>query len=140
MAFFVFRSFLIVILAIVFVYASIHKILEPSVFASQVAKFEILPLALISPFAYTLPILELLSGLAIFYKRTRFSALLLQFFMMLSFLIALSIALWTGKEINCGCFNAEQAVSLSKLLLDTILLCIIMGLLYFEYQNQQSTK
>jgi uncharacterized membrane protein YphA (DoxX/SURF4 family) len=91
----------------VFLAACWHKILHPDAFALDVATYEILPLQLINLQALVLPWVELFVGfMLILGWRVRAAALLVNA-MMVSFIIALSIALARGLDMGCGCFASE---------------------------------
>lgn len=93
----------------VFIYACIHKIAHPGVFALDIATYDILPLSLINPMAIGLPWIELIAGvLLVIGWRTRGAALAVAG-MMVMFIIAILLALAAGLDMSCGCF-ASQAV------------------------------
>ena len=126
-----------VIISGVFIYASIHKIIHPLDFAKQVALFEILPISLIYPFSFTLPILELICGLLIWIPKTRIPANLLNAFMVVLFIIAISYALLLGKDLNCGCFGNEDRIGIPKLIIDVGLLLIIIYCLKIDLMKEK---
>ncbi len=96
-------------LAWVFIYACVHKIAHPGVFALDIATYDILPLALINPMAVGLPWIELVAGvLLVIGWRTRGAALAVAG-MMVMFIVAIALALAAGLDMSCGCF-ASQAV------------------------------
>lgn len=96
-------------LAWVFIYACLHKIAHPGVFALDVATYDILPLALINPVALTLPYVELLAGVLLVVGWRSRGAALAVLGMMVVFIAALGVALAKGLDMSCGCF-ASQAV------------------------------
>jgi uncharacterized membrane protein YphA (DoxX/SURF4 family) len=98
-------------LGIVFIYASLHKIAHPKIFAIDVATYDMLPLAAINLFAIGLPYLEIVTGVMfVIGLRTRAAALLISA-MMLMFLIAVSYALYSGIDTSCGCFASQSMES-----------------------------
>jgi len=109
-----------------FIFASWFKIASPKEFAVLVAQYQFLPHDLINPFALLMPQLEFWTGLAlILTPYTRENALML-LCMFLSFIIALSYALWHDLGIVCGCFAIAGAQDKSEtwtsLIRDIILL------------------
>ncbi len=91
----------------VFLLACWFKIVDPELFALDVATYQILPLSLVNLQALVLPWVELLAGLLLVLGlRTRAAALLVTGMMMM-FLVALLIALSRGQEMGCGCFANE---------------------------------
>lgn len=130
------------IISIVFIYASIHKIINPQEFAKQVVAYELLPLFLVYPFSYALPFLELICGILIWVPYTKLSANILNALMVILFMVAISYALILGKDINCGCFGNDEPIGISKLLIDAGLLMIIMYCLRHDHlqENQLFKK
>ena len=98
-----------VYLALVFIFACIHKIAHPEDFAVDVATYQILPTILVNPMAVILPFIEAATGaLLLVGYRTKGAALLI-FGMMLMFTVAVSIALARGFDMSCGCFASKGA-------------------------------
>ena len=96
-------------LGLLFVGASLHKIVEPSSFALDVATYDILPLMLVNLVALVLPWVELLAGgMLVAGWRVRAAALLVAA-MMVVFLAALGVALSRGLDMSCGCFASQGA-------------------------------
>ncbi len=126
------------LISVVFIYASIHKIQHPLEFAKQVAMYDILPLPIVYPFSFILPFLELICGVLVWVPKVKVSANIWNLFMMLLFIIAISYALFTGKDINCGCFGASDRIDISKLLMDAGLFLIIIWVLRFDLLKEKA--
>lgn len=93
----------------VFVYACIHKIAHPGVFALDIATYDILPLELVNIMAITLPWIELCAGVMLIVGfRTRGAALAV-LGMMVMFIVAILMALGKGLDMSCGCFASQAA-------------------------------
>jgi uncharacterized membrane protein YphA (DoxX/SURF4 family) len=93
------------ILGGVFIYASIDKIAYPKEFASIVVRYQILPEKLAIYFAFLLPWIELFLGILVilgFFVRESASSLS---FLVLIFMIAITIRSLAGPIGNCGCFS-----------------------------------
>jgi uncharacterized membrane protein YphA (DoxX/SURF4 family) len=91
-----------------FVAAGALKALDPSSFANDVARYGLVPDALINVFALALPWIELLAGgLLVVGAWTRAGALVIAA-LNAAFLVAVSVALARGLEV-CGCFGAAVA-------------------------------
>lgn len=90
----------------IFIYAGALKLQAPQAFADSIATFQLLPVELIGIVAIALPILEIITGLALvvglFQRRASFAALI----MALVFGLALGSALFRGLEVDCGCFGS----------------------------------
>ena len=95
-------------LGALFVYSALAKISDPEDFARAVMRYGVLPDFTLGLFSLTMPMLELLAGLAmLFTKWLRESALIVSG-MLAMFIVALVQALARGLEISCGCFGVPS--------------------------------
>jgi len=93
---------------LVFIYASLDKIIDPAGFAKAVNNYHILPNDIISMFALILPWAELLCGVALILGlATRASAQILTVLTAI-FIVAIVSALVRGLNIDCGCFSTSS--------------------------------
>jgi putative oxidoreductase len=111
-----------------FVYASIHKIMDPAEFAVAIRNYMIVPPAWSNILALTLPWIEIgAGGFLILGIQTRPAALVTTG-MLGVFLGALIYAYSIGLDIDCGCFSSAAAstgrVGLYHLVRDTSLFLI----------------
>jgi len=91
-----------------FLYASIHKIVQPGEFAKQVYGYDLLPGEVINGFAMFLPWLEAVAGgLLIAGAFTRGAGLAIAG-MLVVFLVAVGYNVSLGKEFDCGCFQTAE--------------------------------
>jgi len=97
------------VLGITFIYASLDKIAHPEQFARIIYNYKILPHFLINVFAVTLPWVELIAGLFLILGIFTESASLLVSFLFIIFIIATSVNLFRGVDLNCGCFSTDPA-------------------------------
>ena len=97
------------ILGVTFIYASLDKIAHPEQFARIIYNYKILPPFLINIFAVTLPWVEFLTGLFLIFGIFTESASLLICFLFIIFIIATSINIFRGIDLNCGCFSTDPA-------------------------------
>jgi uncharacterized membrane protein YphA (DoxX/SURF4 family) len=93
------------VMAGIFIYASIDKILHPAAFAKDVYNYQILPDALINLTALVLPWLELFLGLCLLAGIWLPGAVLTVNGLLVVFLAALVFNLARGLDVNCGCFG-----------------------------------
>jgi len=93
------------VMAGIFIYASIDKIAHPAAFAKDVYNYQILPDVLINLTALVLPWLELLLGLCLLAGIWLPGAVLTVNGLLLVFLAALVFNLARGLDVNCGCFS-----------------------------------
>ena len=123
------------LLAVVFIYAAVDKVLHPQQFRTIVENYQIFPALLSHYVAMFLPWFEIVCGLFLLigvYIKT--SAELLSG-LMLFFIAALISVLIRGLDINCGCFtlSAEgSVVSVFKIFEDFLLLGMLLGLVFFN--------
>jgi len=95
-------SFLI---AGIFIYAGILKILAPVGFARDIDNYKILPWPAAVAFGFFLPWLEVFCGLALIIRRSYRGALLILSGLTIVFVIASVVAKARGLDISCGCFG-----------------------------------
>lgn len=104
-------------LGALFIYSAFAKISDPDEFAYSVSRYEMLPDFTIGLFSLTMPMLELLAGLAmLFTKWLRESALLVSG-MLAMFIVALAQALARGLDISCGCFGVPSVGGQKEILM-----------------------
>ncbi len=122
-------------LGLTFIYASLDKIAHPDQFARIVYNYRILPHFLINIFAVTLPWVEFLTGLFLILGIFTESASLLASFLFIIFIVAISINLFKGIDLNCGCFSTDPAgkkEGASLLIRDFIYLFLAIMIFYFN--------
>lgn len=98
-----------VILGVVFIYASIHKMAEPASFAKIIYGYGLFPEASINILAIILPYIEFICGIMLIAGICPVSASVIITGMLLAFIIAISINLIRGHEFDCGCFSIKKA-------------------------------
>jgi hypothetical protein len=111
-------------LGCVFVYASIHKIIDPGAFAKIIYGYGLFPAIMINATAIVLPYIEFFAGLLLILGIfPRSSAVLIEG-LLLAFIIAISINLIRGHEFDCGCFSFhkenQDAAGLELLIRDVL--------------------
>lgn len=103
--------------------AGISKVVELETFRAQVAKYDVLPHALVRPFAYVLPFLEL--GIGVYLALGLFvrAAAAVACVLMVLFVIAQAQAWARGLVLDCGCFGsiAQQQVGFWSIVRDAAL-------------------
>jgi len=134
------------ILAFVFIYASLDKILHPGAFAKAVFNYQVLPGELINLTALILPWLELILGACLLLNRWMKGASCIAAVLMCVFMGLILFNLARGLDISCGCFStnpAEGPMDMLTLLRDMLFLCLAAGLAVltfykkaFHYSNQ----
>jgi hypothetical protein len=94
------------LVAAVFLLASVPKILNPAAFASAVYQMNLLPTLLVNPVAIYLPWIEFVSACAlVILPPARRGALALLGFLLAAFTLALMVNFVRGTAMSCGCFG-----------------------------------
>jgi putative oxidoreductase len=128
------------VLGATFIYASLDKIAHPEQFAKIVYNYKILPGFLINIFAVTLPWVEFLAGCFLILGIFTESASLLLSFLLVIFVVAISINLLKGVNLNCGCFSTDPAGKKEGVsLLFKDFLFLFMGLMVFFFNKGFAT-
>ena len=134
-----FNTTLIFLLAALFIYAGVGKIVNPADFVEDIDNYRILPYLLVSIAAIILPWLEVISGISLIWGKFRTGALFIILGLSVLFLIAISSALIRGLDISCGCFSANNEATRIGLLkfVENILLLCAATYLYFQSVNER---
>ena len=96
------------VLGAVFVYASWDKIQHPTAFAKQVYNYQMLPVMPSNLFAITLPWIELFAGVALIIGVLKSESSLLLSVLLVVFIGAISVNLYRGVDLDCGCFSTSE--------------------------------
>ncbi|MFW5836547.1 MAG: MauE/DoxX family redox-associated membrane protein [Desulfovibrionaceae bacterium] len=100
-----------IVLAGVFLYASIDKILHPADFAAIIKDYRVLPDVLINITAIILPWLELVLGVLLLTGRWLEGSLLLANALLVTFWSTLVFNYSRGLDVSCGCFSTQTSES-----------------------------
>lgn len=101
-------------IGVVFIYASYHKILHPADFAKVIYGYKLFPAEMINLTAIVLPYVELFCGVLLCAGVwTRSTALIINF-LLLCFIIAISVNLIRGHQFDCGCFSVQEQGDVSS--------------------------
>ncbi|RPH96228.1 DoxX family protein [candidate division KSB1 bacterium] len=102
-----------IVVAAVFIFAAVPKILDPTAFAKAVVNYRlVLPLigqGYVYPVAMFLPPLELVAAVALLFNRWRRAGSLVCGAMLLLFIVLIAQAMVRGFNIDCGCFGSGAA-------------------------------
>ena len=120
-----------VIVAGIFIYAGVLKVLDPVQFANDIDNYKILPWPISVALAFYLPWLEIFCGLALVVRFSYRGALSILTALILTFTLATVAAKVRGLDITCGCFgHASQNWSFpAHLATNLILLAVVIFLL-----------
>jgi uncharacterized membrane protein YphA (DoxX/SURF4 family) len=121
------------VLALLFLYAAIEKIIDPQTFATAIYYYQLMPDFAINLMAVVLPILELLLALSFVSGIYLRGASLISALLFLVFATALSINLARGLDISCGCFGKSSETINSLYLVRDLSLCLMsLFILFFD--------
>ena len=126
-----------VILGVTFVYASIHKLMHPFILVQTICSYNILPDDLINIFALTLPWLELSCGFFLIIGLFRQGSVLILNFLLILFFLAVSINLYRGSNISCGCFGMGAIDSLNFFHIAANVFLLAMGIQILLYDQKK---
>jgi uncharacterized membrane protein len=93
------------LIAALFLFAAITKLVDPSSFAQQIANYELTPWPATAVLAVFLPALELCVGICLLIGRWESGALIWLATLLTIFSGALLSAIVRGLSIDCGCFG-----------------------------------
>jgi len=128
-------------IAYTFIFASLDKIANPASFAKDISNYEITPYWTNNLVALTLPWVELICGILIIVglflfinKKSNFidvpnNIIIL---MLLWFVFILSIAVYKGLDIDCGCGISEDKTTPMQRLIEDIYLLLITFFIKFR--------
>ena len=94
-----------VIVAGIFIYAGVLKMVDPVQFASDLDNYKILPWPVSVALAFYLPWLEIFCGLALIVRYFYRGAISILMILILVFTLATIAAKIRGLDITCGCFG-----------------------------------
>jgi putative oxidoreductase len=127
------RFVLRILIAVLFLFAAITKLFDPSSFAQQIANYQLTPWPGTAALAVFLPALELCVGICLLFGRWESGALVWLAVLLAIFSGALLSATVRGLGIDCGCFgrSLENTGTLWPLIRNLVLLAVT-GFLWFS--------
>jgi uncharacterized membrane protein YphA (DoxX/SURF4 family) len=114
--------------AAVWLFAGVAKLLDLDSFRLQVDAYQVLPHALIAPFAYALPLIEVVLGLYLLVGALVRPVAIVSCMLMAIFIAAQLQAWARGLSIDCGCFGTTVT---SKVGLTTVLRDAALGIPFY---------
>jgi uncharacterized membrane protein YphA (DoxX/SURF4 family) len=99
------------LLLLLFVIASVPKLLAPQEFALIIFRYHLLPAELINVFALLLPWLEIFGAVVLLLPTWRSAGALILSTMLVIATVAIAISLVRGLDIDCGCFTLKPGAS-----------------------------
>lgn len=96
-------------LGVIFLAASLDKIIHPQAFSEMIYNYQLLPHKLINLAALILPWIELVLGLLLILGRALPGSVVLSNLLLLAFFGALMFNLARGLNVHCGCFSTDPS-------------------------------
>ena len=119
----------------ILIYASIDKIANPTDFAHAIYNYHIVPFGLDNAMAIITPWVELFVGLCLIFGIFIDGASFLVIVLMVTFITAISYAIISGYNIECGCgLKPGELVGIKKIIEDFIYL--ILAWIIFKRPNR----
>lgn len=107
----------------ILIYASINKIVDPGGFARAIDNYHLIPFGLENSMAIVLPWVELIVGICLIFGLFIDGAAFLVIAMMIIFIVAITFAILSGYNIECGCgLKPGEMVGIRKIIEDLIYL------------------
>tara|TARA_B100000941_G_scaffold259653_1_gene210734 strand:+ start:155 stop:613 length:459 start_codon:yes stop_codon:yes gene_type:complete len=129
-------------LGLIFIYASIDKIIDPRTFSNLIDNYHITPHFLNNLFALFIPWMELIIGIGIITKIYYHSSLQILILLLIWFTFILAQAVLRGIDTHCGCFKTSveetneinyQGLLIKRIIEDVILLFMAIILKFEQY-------
>ena len=130
-----------ILLAAIFIYAAVGKLLNPADFADNVAGFRILPLWSVNFFAIILPWIEIICGISLLIGIGVRSSGLLLIGLNIMFIAAAISAMARGLSIDCGCFTLSKAhdnVGWNLIIRDIVFILLCLPLMLSPQKSSKS--
>jgi len=131
------------ILGVLFILASVDKILHPEFFAQVIVNYQVIPVAFVNPIAIVLPWLELVCGIALMFRAFRRGAALIVVLMLLTFIGLMWFNVARGLDVSCGCFSVRPDAKgdmIHSVWRDTVLLLMAVVVLWRGFVEQAEAK
>lgn len=130
-------------LGVIFIAASVDKILNPAAFGEIIHNYQILPDRFISVAAIVLPWLEIILGALLILGVWLPGAVFLTNLLLFAFFAALAFDAARGINVHCGCFStsASGAASMTWYLFRDSLFLILSGSLFYSvFRKKRQAK
>lgn len=117
-----------------FIYSSIDKVGDPRGFGVAIRGYEILPIAVTNLFALSVAWGELVAGILLLVGIQTRKAAAAILWLLLSFVIAITITIAKGIAVDCGCFGNEGGHSTGYMLVvrNLFLMTAAVMVIYFD--------
>lgn len=125
------------LLAAVFAYAAVPKLIDPGEFAAAIQNYRAVPDTFAGYLAVFVPAFELVIALGLLLPGYQRGAALLATLLLVAFGAAMAQARWRGIDLSCGCFGAVLEAKVSWLTVArTLGLGALSGVVLFAARNE----
>jgi uncharacterized membrane protein YphA (DoxX/SURF4 family) len=125
----------------VFIWAGLLKILDPLEFAQNIANYRVFSRDLSLLAAIVLPWLEILCGVLVIFGIFRSASSLLLSGLLAAFLVLITVTIFRGLDVDCGCFGSlGRHVDYSLLLADIVLLYLTLSIFVSSLSRRSATS
>jgi putative oxidoreductase len=125
----------------VFIWAGILKILDPLEFAQNIANYRVFSRHFSFLIAIVLPWLEVLCGVLVIFGIFRSASSLLLSGLLGIFLVLITVTLFRGIDVDCGCFGSlGRHVDYRLLLTDIVLLYLTLNIFVTSLGRNSATS
>ncbi|NOR12324.1 MAG: DoxX family membrane protein [Candidatus Aminicenantes bacterium] len=125
----------------VFIWAGLLKILDPLEFAQNIANYRVFSRDLSLLAAIVLPWLEILCGVLVIFGIFRSASSLLLSSLLAAFLVLITVTIFRGLDVDCGCFGSlGRHVDYSLLLADIVLLYLTLSIFVSSLSRRSATS
>lgn len=125
----------------VFIWAGLLKILDPLEFAQNIANYRVFSRDLSFLIAIVLPWLEVLCGVFVIFGIFRSASSLLLSGLLGIFLVLITVTIFRGLDVDCGCFGSlGQHVDYRLFLTDIILLYLTLNIFVSSLRRNSATS
>lgn len=123
------------VLATLFIYSGILKLLDLTGFAQSMYSYKILSKEIIPFFAVYVPVFEVCLGISFLFRSFLKPVIACCIVLMIVFQSALSSLIYRGIKIDCGCFGKFATTPEAALLRNFVILAILGLLLFLLYRS-----
>ena len=125
-----------IVIACIFIIASIQKIMYPASFANSIMNYRLLPDLTINIISVILPWLELICGILLLIGNQVKETILIINILLISFIILIITAIVRGLDISCGCYGTKSEIVGIKKIIENVLL-LLGGFLLQKYNSKK---
>ena len=126
------------VLALVFLFAAVPKLLDPADFASDVDNYRLLPPLLVGIVATGLPVVELVVAAALIPRNLARGSAVVAASLLAAFTVGMAQAMTRGIDLECGCFGsgASSEVGWVSLARNATLFATAIFVAFYPYRRR----